>query len=112
MRAPSAEVLQRHWEDVHQTSLEKVVENSGSIGHMTRVAYRKIRRSMSLKPQALASAADGPRPDDGGEKPPTAAPPLRKSTIRRSSLPPPKAAALDTGDSLFAGRRWRQHAAV
>ncbi|KAJ8601985.1 hypothetical protein CTAYLR_002718 [Chrysophaeum taylorii] len=64
MRAPSAEVLRRHDEEVHQTPLERaanrVLDNSGSLGNMTRVAYRKIRRSLSVRPQTT----NDDRPDD------------------------------------------------
>ena len=105
MRAPSAEVLQRHWEDVHQTPLERVVETTGSLGSSARAAYRKIRRSLSVRPPAIdAAAAPGAR----------AAPPLRKSTVRRSSLPPPKAGALAAAppDDALDAPRWRQSAVV
>lgn len=63
MRAPSAEVLRRHDEEVHQTPFERatnrVLDNSGPLGTMTRVAYRKIRRSLSVRPQTISE-----RPDD------------------------------------------------
>eukprot|EP00634_Sargassococcus_sp_CCMP2135_P006037 CAMPEP_0198651616 /NCGR_PEP_ID=MMETSP1467-20131203/5813_1 /TAXON_ID=1462469 /ORGANISM="unid. sp., Strain CCMP2135" /LENGTH=258 /DNA_ID=CAMNT_0044387515 /DNA_START=18 /DNA_END=790 /DNA_ORIENTATION=+ len=65
MRAPSAEVLRRHYEEVHQTFLERatnrVLDNTGAIGNMTRQASRKIRRSLSLRPQPslLQNAQEG-----------------------------------------------------
>ena len=114
MRAPSAEVLRRHWEDVHETAVERatnsLVETTGGLGASARSAYRKIRRSMSMRPAPAASA-------DAANAPP-AAPPIRRAALRRSSLPPPAPRAFgaqpgpDDGPAAFLGKRWRQHAVV
>lgn len=93
MRAPSAEVLRRHDEEVHQTPWERasnrVLDNSGPLGTMTRVAYRKIRRSLSVRPQST-TAAD--RPDDqtllSQTRQATFKPASNRPTGRRYSLPP------------------------
>lgn len=60
MRAPTAEVLRRHDEEVHQTSLERVTNKvlDNALGNMTRHTYRKIRRSMSMRPQNAPSPGE------------------------------------------------------
>mmetsp|Transcript_6375 Transcript_6375/g.9525 ORF Transcript_6375/g.9525 Transcript_6375/m.9525 type:complete len:275 (-) Transcript_6375:159-983(-) len=126
MRAPTAEVLRKHDEDVHQSHLEKatnrVLDNTGAIGNMTRVAFRRIRRSMSLAPpRAIPANTDD---DEQGKNEllhatrQAAFAPAKHEHYkvmssehepRRSSLPPPTLQFI-----IFNGSRarWRRHVIV
>lgn len=93
MRAPSAEVLRKHDEEVHQSFIEratnKVLDNTGALGTMTRVATRKIRRSLSLRPQPIND--DKSEPAVVVQTRLAAYQPGTRTPRRRFSLPPPRA---------------------
>jgi len=108
MRAPSAEVLRRHDEEVHQSFIERatnrVLDNTGALGTMTRVASRKIRRSLSLKPQAANDEPVVPMTFRQASYTPGTQPPQRPQR-RRASLPPPRMFPVDDPSLLNAASR-------
>ena len=55
MRAPTQEVLQSHWEAVHQTNSDRFFDGA-------RAAFRRVKRSMSQRPASSKAVATAPPP--------------------------------------------------
>ena len=64
MRAPTQEVLQSHWEAVHQTSSDRFFDGA-------RAAFRRVKRSMSQRPASSKATVAAPPP------------PIRKAAVAR-----------------------------
>ena len=64
MRAPTQEVLQSHWEAVHQTNSDRFFDGA-------RAAFRRVKRSMSQRPASSKAAETAPPP------------PIRKAAVAR-----------------------------
>ena len=82
MRAPTQEVLQSHWEAVHQTSSDRFFDGA-------RAAFRRVKRSMSQRPASSKAAVAAPPP-----------PQIRKAAVARRH----------TWEMELV--KWRQHALV
>ena len=55
MRAPTQEVLQSHWEAVHQTNSDRFFDGA-------RAAFRRVKRSLSQRPASSKAVATAPPP--------------------------------------------------
>ena len=64
MRAPTQEVLQSHWEAVHQTNSDRFFDGA-------RAAFRRVKRSMSQRPASTKATETAPPP------------PIRKAAVAR-----------------------------
>jgi hypothetical protein len=82
MRAPTQEVLQSHWEAVHQTNSDRFFDGA-------RAAFRRVKRSMSQRPASSRATAAAPPP-----------PQIRKAAVARRH----------TWEMELV--KWRQHALV
>ena len=54
-RAEGDQVLQSHWEQVHQTSSDRFFDNA-------RAAFQRVKRSMSQRPASSKAVATEPPP--------------------------------------------------
>jgi hypothetical protein len=82
MRAPTQEVLQSHWEAVHQTNSDRFFDGA-------RAAFRRVKRSMSQRPASTKATVAAPPP-----------PQIRKAAVARRH----------TWEMELV--KWRQHALV
>ena len=82
MRAPTQEVLQSHWEAVHQTNSDRFFDGA-------RAAFRRVKRSMSQRPASSKATVAAPPP-----------PQIRKAAVARRH----------TWEMELV--KWRQHALV
>ena len=83
MRAPTQEVLQSHWEAVHQTNSDRFFDGA-------RAAFRRVKRSMSQRPASTKATVAAPPP-----------PQIRKAAV---------VARRHTWEMELV--KWRQHALV
>ena len=83
MRAPTQEVLQSHWEAVHQTNSDRFFDGA-------RAAFRRVKRSMSQRPASSKATVAAPPP-----------PQIRKAAV---------VARRHTWEMELL--KWRQHALV